>query len=456
MTKILIVEDDAFFRQSLALELKTYGQVFQVATLSDAIKAIEVARPQIALIDLNLTDDKNTFEGLDVISACVSNSIIPVVMTSHDSPKVIQQAFERGCAHYFAKADVQDNLELHLGRLLKGLDNDEFEQMLKQRFLTNDPFLLSQLAQIKNLSQVDDTRLLITGATGVGKTLAAKLAHDLWNSKAPFVHLNLSELPENLIESELFGHKKGSFTGAIADKIGLMAKADGGTLFLDEIGTIPIQIQKKLLKVIEEKTFTPVGATEPQTSNFRLISATCDDLAGQIERGEFRVDFYFRIKGIEVNLSPLKSRRKDIVPLINFFITKSAKKIAFSAEAQDLLEQYDWPGNVREIEGFVKEVLAAANGLIQAKDLPRRILGNTPTVQGSIDNGLLTQKMRTYINEHGLPSLIKAIEDESFAETWDHTGGKVNEITRALKLSKSMYYRIHGDWKSNREGNYVQ
>tara|TARA_R110000868_G_scaffold237486_3_gene492035 strand:- start:3052 stop:4422 length:1371 start_codon:yes stop_codon:yes gene_type:complete len=456
MTKILIIEDDAFFRQSLAIELKKYAQVFQVGTLEEAKKAIEVARPQIALIDLNLTEDRQSFEGLEVINLCVAAGIVPVVMTSHDSPQVIQQAFERGCAHYFAKSDVQDNLELHLGRLIRSFDQDDFEQQLKDRFLTSDKFLLSQLAQIKNLGLVDDARLLITGATGVGKTLAAKLAHDLWKPNAPFIHLNLSELPENLIESELFGHKKGSFTGAVSDKKGLMAIADGGTLFLDEIGTIPLKLQKKLLKAIEEKTFTPVGATEAQTSNFRLISATCDDLAGAIERGDFRVDFYFRIKGTEINLSPIKSRRGDIIPLVNFFVSKSAKKIAFSSEAQDLLKQYDWPGNVREIEGFVKEVMASAKGLIQAKDLPKRILGNAVEASPTIDAGLLTQKMRAFIKEHGLPNLVKAIEDEAFALAFDQTGGKVNEITRELQLSKSMYYRIHNDWKSNREGAYVQ
>src|SRR5690606_10287111 len=148
------------------------------------------------------------------------------------------------------------------------------EKMLKERFLTQDQYLLSQLQQIKNLAVVDDTRLLITGPTGVGKTLAAKLAHDLWNPKAPFVHLNLSELPENLIEIELFGHKRGSLDRAIADKEGLLATAYGGTLLLDEICTIPLQVQKKVLKAIEDKTFTPVGRTEVQKSNFRLISAS--------------------------------------------------------------------------------------------------------------------------------------------------------------------------------------
>ena len=168
------------------------------------------------------------------------------------------------------------------------------------------------------------------------------------------------------------------------------------------------------------------------------------------------MDFYFRIKGIEITLSPLKSRRKDIIPLVNFFIAKLPKKLAFSKEAQDLLEQYDWPGNVREIEGFIKEVQAQAQGLIQAKDLPKRILGNTTQTQTFHDSGLLTQKIRSFIKEHGLPTLIKAIEDEAFAEAWDQSGGKVNEITRELQLSKSMFYRIQNDWKSAREGQYVQ
>src|SRR5690606_25102108 len=192
MPKILIVEDDQFFRQSLAIELKKYGQVFQVGTLNDALKALDVALPHVALIDLNLTEKRDQYEGLEVIAKAKSHGVLPIVMTSHDSPEVIQMAFERGCAHYFAKNEVQDNLQKHLGRLLKNFDAEDFEKMLKERFLTQDQYLLSQLQQIKNLAVVDDTRLLITGPTGVGKTLAAKLAHDLWNPKAPFVHLNLS------------------------------------------------------------------------------------------------------------------------------------------------------------------------------------------------------------------------------------------------------------------------
>lgn len=455
MPRILIVEDDQFFRQSVASELKEFGQVFQVDSIEAARKALLMARPDVALVDLNLTEDKSRFEGLEVVKACIEHEVLPIVMTSHDSPEVIQKAFERGCAHYFAKSDVQADLKKHLGPLLKSMDEESLERLLKERFITNDAMLLAQLKQIKNLSLVEDARLLITGPTGAGKTLAARLAHDLWNPKAPFVHLNLSELPENLIESELFGHKKGSFTGATADKTGLFAKANGGTLFLDEIGTVPLSIQKKLLKAIETKTFTPVGSTEPQHSNFRLISATCDDISTLIERGDFRVDFYFRIKGVEINISPLKSRRKDINALINFFVAKSAKKIAFSKPAQDALQQYDWPGNVREIEGFITEMLASTSGLVDVKDLPRHISGNLIKEAPSFERGLLTQGMRAFIREHGLPDLIKSIETEAFEEAWQENGGKVNEITRGLKLSKSMYYRIQNDWKAVQEGHYV-
>ena len=454
--KILIVEDDQFFRQSLACDLKKFGQIFQVGDLPNAHKALNNALPHVALIDLNLTQSKSTFEGLEIIAHAKKCGALPIVMTSHNSPEVIQKAFQAGCAHYFSKGDIQNDLNHQLGRLLKSIESADFESMLKQRFLTGDPYLLNQLTQIKNLAIIDDTRLLITGPSGVGKTLAAKLAHDLWKPKAPFVHLNLSELPENLLESELFGHKKGSFTGATSDKLGLLLKADGGTLFLDEIGTVPLTVQKKLLKAIEEKCFTPVGCTEVKKSNFRLISATCDDLSQLIERGEFRIDFYFRLKGIEITLSPLKSRHKDIMPLINFFVAKSAKKIAFSKEAQEVLEQYDWPGNVREIASFVKEAMSQTHGLIKSQDLPKRILGNINHEKAFVDSGLLTHRMRNVLKEYGLPNLVKAIESEAFAETWDQTGGKVNEITRKLQLSKSMYYRIQNDWKSTRGDHYVQ
>ncbi|MBT5095359.1 MAG: sigma-54-dependent Fis family transcriptional regulator, partial [Halobacteriovoraceae bacterium] len=244
------------------------------------------------------------------------------------------------------------------------------------------------------------------------------------------------------------------------DKIGLIERADGGILFLDEIGCIPLTIQKKLLKVIEEKSFSPVGSTEIRTSSFQLISATCDDFAKLINNEEFRVDLYFRIKGLEINIPALKQRRGDVLPLIDFFISKSTKKIALNSEAEAALRLYDWFGNVRELENLVRELVGFSKGMVTINELPDYVIANeNPTARElAVSDKYITKKMREHIKEQGLPALLNEIEKEAMDEALIECNGKINEVGRKLQISKSLLYRISKDLKADTQfgAEYVQ
>ncbi len=225
-----------------------------------------------------------------------------------------------------------------------------------------------------------DIPVLLIGETGVGKEhLARMIHHQNLHSRKPFLPLNCSAVPSSLLESELFGHEKGAFTSAHCRKIGILETAQGGTVFLDEIGDMGSSLQPKLLRVLEEKTFIRIGGTEEITVNFRLVSATNQDLRKLVEQGKFRKDLYYRLKGMEIYIPPLRERREDILPLIEYYLGKYSKKykkdIIFSSKAKEILLNYTWPGNVRELMHVIESlVVTAEDSIISERQLPVEIL----------------------------------------------------------------------------------
>ncbi|MBT3586469.1 MAG: sigma-54-dependent Fis family transcriptional regulator [Halobacteriovoraceae bacterium] len=456
---ILVVEDDPYFRKNLVSQLEPHGRVFAASGQEQALHWVKSRHLDVAFIDLNLSST-DILEGLKIISACKKQGVLPVVLTGHESKEIIGQAYQMGCSHYFSKIDFEDNIDDRIGSLLKTIKGNDLDKFFQEEFITSDPKLISRIKFVLEQPLDIDQKILITGPSGVGKTKVAKMLHAQLMPEAPFIHLNLSELSANLLESELFGHKKGAFTGASEDKIGLIERADGGILFLDEIGCIPLTIQKKLLKVIEEKSFSPVGSTEIRTSSFQLISATCDDFAKLINNEEFRVDLYFRIKGLEINIPALKQRRGDVLPLIDFFISKSTKKIALNSEAEAALRLYDWFGNVRELENLVRELVGFSKGMVTINELPDYVIANeNPTARElAVSDKYITKKMREHIKEQGLPALLNEIEKEAMDEALIECNGKINEVGRKLQISKSLLYRISKDLKADTQfgAEYVQ
>ena len=439
--RILLIEDDPYFRADIARKLKAYGMVVQAGDLARGLAALKDAAFDVALIDLHLEGEEG---GPQLIRAARAANVIPIVLTGNNDPHMVARAYELGCKHYFSKLDVQKDLDRQLGFYLRSLAHDEFEALLAREFVTKDPTLLRHLHQLRDQNLNRDQRILILGPTGAGKTKIAKLIHRMSEaSMENFVHLNVAELPDNLVESILFGHKKGAFTGANEDREGYFAKAHGGTLFLDEIGSVSLSLQKKLLKVLDEREFTPIGSTTPLKSDFRLVAATCEDMPKLIEAKRFRLDLYFRLRGIELNLPPLKERRADIAGLVALFSAQGARRISFSPEAMAALEAYDWHGNVRELEQTVKSFTAGSLGLVQFADLPRHVQKNTlPFSAETEEQKLYTRNMANFIQRHGLRKFMQNVEREAFAELYAKNGGNLSKTQTTLGISKSAAYRI--------------
>jgi len=442
---ILLVEDDEILRKSLARALAKYARVYTCADEVQALTALGNCHIDLALIDLNL--GKNDLDGISVIRQCHEQKIETIVLTNQDKKEVIAQAFAAGCSHYFSKYDFEENIEQRIGGILKNLRGNNDSDFFSRQFVTKNQNLINKILMLKNGLLGQEQKVIFTGPTGVGKSLVAKLLHQSISPDAPFVHVNLSELPENLIESELFGHSKGAFTGALNEKEGLLAKANGGTLFLDEIGTIPLNIQTKLLRVLEDRTFCKVGDTQLISANFRLMCATCDDLSQLILENKFRVDFYFRIKGIEIDIPGLKFRTGDIIPLIDHFIKLAPKKVALTKEAEEVLVNYDWFGNIREMKDLINQFLLMPKGIIDASDLPHYIRQNVNPFNikatKNQESGLVTQEMIDFVNVHGLNALTHEIQKRFIQRTIEESHGKINEVSRRLGISKTLLYKHH-------------
>lgn len=438
--KILLVEDDAYFRADIAEKLKAYGSVKQSPNHEDASRRLSEEPYDLALIDLNL-QGKNA--GLDLIRVAVAHKITPIMLTSNADPLVVAQAYEMGCKHYFSKLEVQKDLDRQLGSYLRSLQFQGMRDQISREFITRDERLIGMLDQLRHQNLNRDQKILILGPSGVGKTKIAKLIHAMSEpSMDNFIHLNLTEFPDTLVESILFGHKKGSFTGATEDRVGYLQKADGGTLFLDEIGSISLALQKKLLKVLEEKEFTPVGANTPIKSDFRLIAATCENMPHLIETKKFRLDLYFRLKGVELVLPPLSERREDVPGLIDFFVNQSARKIIFSPSALAALKSYDWHGNVRELEQLVRSYTNGSLGMVSLRDLPLHIQKNQNPFQGESDQKVFTRSVSNYVQKHGLRKFFQVVEQDAFEEIYSKTGGNLTKTQTTLGISKSAAYRI--------------
>jgi DNA-binding NtrC family response regulator len=234
-------------------------------------------------------------------------------------------------------------------------------------------------AIVERIEQMADHRwpVLILGETGTGKELIARLIHSGSNG-GPFIVIDCSAIPGNLMESELFGYVRGAFTGAMQTKVGLIEAADGGTAFFDEIGELPLEVQSKLLRVLQEKEFRPIGATLPRRSDFRVIAATHRDLSGEADRGRFRRDLYYRLKVVTLRLPALRQRPEDIPELVHFFLGRYQSTSSIAPEAMQALMTYSWPGNVRELENCIQHMVAVNNGPVLSRiDMPSTVIAET-------------------------------------------------------------------------------
>jgi DNA-binding NtrC family response regulator len=444
--KILIVEDDLLSRLSLKSRLEYMGEVSEASTKDEAVSLIISKGFDLAFVDLDL---ESQLAGLDIVALLSEKKTYTVVLSGREDERIIEKAYESGCRDYLAKPFTKTGLELIFKKYFSAINKNKTLQELKDIFMTDDSSLVKEL-EIIDQALLGKRPILITGESGTGKTFLAKFIHQLsekvLDKKTPFVHLNCSEISESLIESELFGYEKGAFTGAQKSKKGMLELADGGILFLDEIATMPISIQKKLLKAIEEKSFYPLGAEKNIHSDFRLISATWENLQTKIEKGEFRADFFFRIEGFNVALKSLRERKSDLNNLIQFFIKKGERRIVFDSKAKAIMANYQWPGNIRELERVIEILQTRNSGIVTAADLELLLSRGAVSVAVKFD--------LEEVKRMGLNSYIENVETNILKLALETNEDKVRKTLSDLKISNNSFYRILGNLKK-RESKYA-
>ncbi len=386
---ILIVDDEADVLESLDELLKSDGyQTDTASTAAEGLKKLDKEPFDLVLLDISLPDSN----GIDVLRSIKRDSPeTPVIMiTAYDSSQVAFQASREGAESYVTKPWDNDKLLLEIRNLLDRsrlrVENVLLRRALKRFGLPNIIGKSDRMQRVYDLiTQVAPSRatVLITGESGTGKELVAKTIHATSpRADKPFVPVNTGSMPVDLLESTLFGHVKGAFTSAIATKRGLFEVADQGTIFFDEIGTIGVDTQAKLLRVIQEREFMRLGGTENIKVDVRILAATNSDLRKMVQANKFRDDLYYRLNVITVNLPPLRDRKEDIPLLVEHFLAKYCSEngregLKFSPEAMKLLIDHDWPGNVRELENAVERAVVLASGLVIGPEaLPEQVFEN--------------------------------------------------------------------------------
>lgn len=442
--KILIVEDDLLSRLSLKARLESMGEVKDVSSQEEAYSLLENCSADyfdLAFLDLDLESE---LAGLSILKKIDTKKTYTVVLSGREDESVIEQAYQNGCRDYLSKPFTKTSIELIFKKYSSENNKVQTLQRLKDVFLTNDNSLVNEL-EVIDQALLSTRPILLTGESGTGKTFLAKFIHQLSGASTPFIHLNCAEISESLIESELFGYEKGAFTGAQKSKKGMLELADGGILFLDEIATMPLTIQKKLLKAIEEKSFYPLGSEKLVKSQFRLISATCENLKAKIDNGEFRADFFFRIEGFNVHLKSLRERKEDLNRLVQFFIKKGERMIVLDSAAKAVLAEYAWPGNVRELERTIEVLQTRERGIVTASDLkPLLSKGLVSVMSFNLEE----------VKKLGLKTYIENLESNILKLALETNEDKVRKTLSDLKISNNSYYRILLNLKS-RESDHA-
>ncbi len=373
-TRVLVVDDEQSMRELLAIMLRQVGYEVTVADGGEAaIKALETDAFDLVITDLRM----RKADGLAVLRAAKEHSprTVVLVVTAFASTETAVEAMKLGAYDYVTKPFKLDELKLTIANALERKRLQEENLALKRQlriergfenFIGRSRKMLDVFETIRKTADSGST-VMITGESGTGKELVAQAVHaESGRRRAPFISVNCGAVPESLMESELFGHVKGAFTGAVASTEGLFAAADGGTLFLDEITEIPQSVQVKLLRVIQEREIRRVGDTRDQKVDVRLIAASNRELTKAVSDGTLREDLFYRLNVIPIHLPPLRERREDIAPLVAHFIKRIGPEMGkeargVSPEALAILEGYHWPGNIRELENVVERAIVLGN-----------------------------------------------------------------------------------------------
>ena len=472
MPKVLLVDDELTMVQMVADLLRQQGhEVFPFTNGAAAVAALTANSPDLVITDLYF--DKTRAHGLEIVqkSRALTPPAVVIVITGFGSIETAVEAMKAGAFDYLEKPFKLDELNLCVQRALSY--NAAISETAYLRKELNRKYQFSQIIGtapkmqevFRILERVADTEstILILGESGTGKELVARALH--FNSRrqsGPFVPINCSALPEALLESELFGHRRGSFTGAVTDKKGLFQEADGGTIFLDEVGSMPPLLQSRLLRVLQEREIRRVGDNTPVYVNVRVVAAANEPLEEKIKAGGFREDLYYRLNVIPIQLPSLRERKDDIPLLVAHFLKgKSQKPVQLTRQAMEILCTYDWPGNVRELENAIERAVTLCDGeIIHATDLPPSILSkvknSSETAESSATASLpavdsTLYPMRIQPNPDAAPASQEPIvslknymreqEQAHLNRALQHCGGDKEKAAILLGVSLATLYR---------------
>lgn len=442
--KILIADDDKKTRDFVAAFLSYKGyQVFQACDGQDALEKIELNEVDLVITDF-MMPRVNGLEFVKKLKA-LRPEIVIIAYSAFGNFEMTSSLLKAGVFFYLEKPFNLEELETHVKRGLehRAFQNQTFKNKPSIRnrsrihnIIGESEKMLSLFELIEKVAESDST-VLIQGESGTGKELVARAIHDLSNRhNQNFVPVNCAAIPDELLESELFGHVKGSFTGAIANRLGRFEVADRGTLFLDEIGDMKQNLQVKLLRVLQNRELEPVGATRSKKVDVRIIAATNQHLENLVAEKAFREDLYYRLSVIPIMLPPLRERKSDVPLLINNFLSKfnsnkNRQVKAIDQETMAVLSNYDWPGNVRELENLVERlVILKGSGIINVRDLPEKYAGSRPQQARQENISLPDQGIC-------LNSAVEEFENKLILQALERTGGNKKEAATLLNLKRT-------------------
>lgn len=447
--KILIIDDNQIFRnrlkQLLEISFKKSVIIHSCANKYLALKCINDDQYDLAFIDLHLTDGSDEVEGLEILEA-MTDKTFKVIISSDDSTQLTKEVYQLGCSDFLFKGNFSKSLPSVIEKFNFARQEDSFEKRFKEIFATSDAELYSFVKEIVS-SKGDNRSLLLLGETGVGKTMLANEIHNFTiGMEQPFISVSCPAISENLFESEMFGYEKGAHNTATQSKIGILELANNGTLFLDEVSSMNIELQKKFLKVLEEKVFYRLGGITPIQSNFRLITATCQNLKELVDEGKFREDLYFRIKGSVLTLKSLRRRKPDILPMLYKFIYESGRNVKLSREAENVLLQYPWPGNIRELKIIALDLSKCSKGYLEKEDV-LKILKSSDisfTDEATLINqtSFTTEEQLSFAKKFGMKDCFKKLKKSLCEEELKRNGNVIRLVRETFSLNNDAFRNI--------------
>ncbi len=446
MRRILVVDDEENIRLVLRTLLRKHGYEVETADSGEtALGMVDTFGPDVILTDVRMPK----MGGLDLLAMLKAKQhpATVIVMSAFGNVDLALEAMKAGAYDYVSKPFKPDEIVLALRKAEERESLRRENRALKEQIQKDSQFesIIAKSPQMteifRTIAKVADfrTTVLVLGESGVGKELVARAIHARGNRKGqPFVAINCGAIPENLLESELFGHKKGAFTDAHADRRGLFEEADNGTLFLDEIGELPLNLQVKLLRVLQEETIRRLGDTKDVKINVRIITATHRDLTAETKAGRFREDLFYRINVLQLIIPPLRERREDIGILLDHFLVRNNVRLGtqirgLTHDARKVLLEYSWPGNVRELENTVERAMVLAEGdIIDVRDLPERLREALDPVQAKLATG-----------ETSIKKTVAAIEEILIRRALTKTKGNRTRAAELLEIShRALLYKL--------------